>query len=111
MAASEPGETPTRALARFEIELEFVQLFSSPRYCAFLVAEGWFEDAAFIAYLRYLRSYWARPEYARFLLWPQCLPAIDDLLDDPGLRAALADPQFVAQAEADADTTWRAGKR
>lgn len=109
--ALQSSESPAKAHTRFELELEFVQLFAAPRYCQFIASEGYLGDAAFVAYLRYLRSYWAQPAYSRFLLWPQCLTAIDDLLEDAGVRIALADARFVAMAEMDAEASWRRGER
>ena len=104
------GESSDCSRARFELELEFVQLFAVPRYCAFLVSEGYLSDPSFLGYMRYLRNYWSQPRYARFLIWPQCIAVIDDLLDDAGVRAALADSSFVAHADTEAHSKWLGGK-
>lgn len=41
-----------------------------------LAQRGYFKDAAFINYLKYL-LYWKEPEYARYLKYPMCLYFLD----------------------------------
>ena len=57
---------------RFEVELEFVQCLSNPHYLNFLAQRGYFDDPAFVNYLKYL-LYWKEAKYAKFLKYPQCL--------------------------------------
>lgn len=52
---------------RFELELEFVQSLGNPHYLASLAQQDILSDSAFINYLEYL-TYWADPEYARFVV-------------------------------------------
>jgi mediator of RNA polymerase II transcription subunit 31 len=47
---------------RFVIELEFVQSLANFGYLHSLAQRNYFEDEAFLSYLRYLR-YWTRPAY------------------------------------------------
>ena len=74
---------------RFEMELEFLQCLANPLYlnckCAdtylrrrvlphflALAQQLYFEDEAFIEYLKYLQ-YWKSPEYAKFIVYPHAL--------------------------------------
>ena len=57
---------------RFELELEFVSALANPRYVHHLAKEGFLRDSRFVAFLRHL-SYWERPEYAKFILYPHAL--------------------------------------
>ncbi|KAJ1963042.1 suppressor of hpr1 [Dipsacomyces acuminosporus] len=61
---------------RFEVELEFVQCLANPWYIHFLAQQGYFDQAAFINYLRYLK-YWQKPEYAKFVVYPNALTFLD----------------------------------
>ena len=61
---------------RFRSELEFVQSLANPHYCHWLSQQGYFKDTAFINYLKYL-SYWKKPEYAKYLDYPQSLAMLD----------------------------------
>ncbi|CAM9339676.1 unnamed protein product [Phaeothamnion confervicola] len=94
--------TGVSARTRFEIELEFVQCLSRPNYLhcgkkyvllppctslprqtlskTVLAQNRYFDDPAFLAFLRYL-SYWKRPEYAKFVTYPHCLGFLDILND------------------------------
>ena len=49
--------------------------------CAALARERFFEEEAFVKYLEYLQ-YWKDPQYARFLMYPQCLAFLDLLQDE-----------------------------
>ena len=79
---------------RFRSELEFVQSLANPHYCHWLSQQGYFKDTAFINYLKYL-SYWKKPEYAKYLDYPQSL-AMLDMLRHQEARDELAKPQYVA---------------
>lgn len=50
-------------LYRFRAELEFLLLLSLPTYRNFLHERGYFDDPAFLKYLRYL-TYFSAPEYS-----------------------------------------------
>jgi mediator of RNA polymerase II transcription subunit 31 len=79
---------------RFLIELEFVQNLANMKYLNFLAQKRYFDDPAFMNFLKYL-TYWKKPEYARHLLFPQCLAFLDELLENPAFRRELAVPQFI----------------
>lgn len=79
---------------RFLIELEFVQNLANLRYLHFLAQGRYFEDTAFLNFLRYLR-YWKRPQYLVNILYPQCLAFLDALIDNPRFRQELAIPHFI----------------
>mmetsp|Transcript_42391 Transcript_42391/g.106951 ORF Transcript_42391/g.106951 Transcript_42391/m.106951 type:complete len:123 (-) Transcript_42391:1727-2095(-) len=78
---------------RFSVELEFVQCLSNPLYLNYLAQNGYFDDEAFIAYLRYL-TYWKKPEYSRFICYPHCLRFLD-LLQLPTFRKQLVRQEVV----------------
>ncbi|AFN84002.1 Rad5p-binding protein [Encephalitozoon romaleae SJ-2008] len=87
--------------SRFERELEFVQLLCNPEYLRWLAHEGYFESEEFRSYLRYL-EYWRRPEYSRFLSYPQCLAILErlnngnvnDIMNNESLFSALGEQQY-----------------
>lgn len=64
---------------RFELELEFVQSLASPAYLHYLATNHstedhtWLDDPEFLNFLRYLLDTWSRPEYNRYLVYPQAL--------------------------------------
>ena len=72
---------------RFELELEFVQSLASPAYLHYLATNpssddhNWLDDPEFIEYLRYLLGVWTRPEYNRFLVYPQALYFLEWMLN------------------------------
>ena len=70
---------------RYEIEFEFVQNLANVGYLQFLAQEKYFENEAFIRFLKYLR-YWKRPEYMIHLRFPQCIAFLDALIDNPQFR-------------------------
>uniref|UniRef100_A0A7S1CQY1 Mediator of RNA polymerase II transcription subunit 31 n=1 Tax=Bicosoecida sp. CB-2014 TaxID=1486930 RepID=A0A7S1CQY1_9STRA len=86
-------ESAAAAKERFEVELEFVQCLSNPRYLMYLAREGLLADPAFIAYLDYLK-YWKRPEYVTFIRYPQSLYFLDRL-QDPVFRAEAKNPLLI----------------
>ncbi|PHT66838.1 Mediator of RNA polymerase II transcription subunit 31 [Capsicum annuum] len=61
-----------------------------PSPCAYLAQNRYFEDEAFIGYLKYLQ-YWQRPEYIKFIMYPHCLFFLE-LLQNPAFRNAMAHP-------------------
>ena len=87
---------------RFELELEFLQALASPAYLHFLatsrVEDGrdilLVNDPAFRAYLKYLRTTWSQPAYARFLVYPHALYFLDLLLEKPAVLKEWTLPGF-----------------
>lgn len=84
------NDRPNLPTNRFELELEFVQALASPAYIHFLATSRSetgecpiLQDAAFIAFLKYLRKTWSQPEYSRFLAYPHCLYFLDMLIEKP----------------------------
>ena len=61
---------------RFQVELEFIQCLANPNYLHFLAKQGLFDNVAFKNYLKYL-LYWKRPEYVKFIKYPECLFFLD----------------------------------
>lgn len=90
---------------RFYIELEFIQNLSNPKYLNYLAQSGYYEKESFINFLRYLR-YWKRPEYSKYLVFPQCLAFLDALIDDPQLRREFAFPQFAEFVHQQQGSRW-----
>ncbi|KAL9261290.1 Mediator of RNA polymerase II transcription subunit 31-like protein [Drosera capensis] len=81
---------PDDGRQRFVLELEFVQCLANPTYIHYLAQNRYFEDEAFIGYLKYLQ-YWQRPEYVKFIMYPHCLYFLE-LLQNSSFRAAMAHP-------------------
>ncbi|KAF3433224.1 hypothetical protein FNV43_RR24326 [Rhamnella rubrinervis] len=81
---------PDDGRQRFLLELEFVQCLANPTYIHYLAQNRYFEDEAFIGYLKYLQ-YWQRPEYIKFIMYPHCLFFLE-LLQNPNFRNAMAHP-------------------
>ncbi|XP_068635509.1 mediator of RNA polymerase II transcription subunit 31-like [Aristolochia californica] len=81
---------PDDGRQRFLLELEFVQCLSNPTYIHYLAQNRYFEDEAFIGYLKYLQ-YWQQPEYIKFIMYPHCLFFLE-LLQNANFRNAMAHP-------------------
>ncbi|XP_042047768.1 mediator of RNA polymerase II transcription subunit 31-like [Salvia splendens] len=81
---------PDDGRQRFLLELEFVQCLANPTYIHYLAQNRYFEDEAFIGYLKYLQ-YWQRPEYLKFIMYPHCLFFLE-LLENANFRNAMAHP-------------------
>lgn len=81
---------PDDGRQRFLLELEFIQCLSNPTYIHYLAQNRYFEDEAFIGYLKYLQ-YWQRPEYIKFIMYPHCLFFLE-LLQNANFRNAMAHP-------------------
>ncbi|KAL3524103.1 hypothetical protein ACH5RR_016937 [Cinchona calisaya] len=81
---------PDDGRQRLLLELEFVQCLSNPTYIHYLAQNRFFEDEAFIGYLKYLQ-YWQRPEYIKFIMYPHCLFFLE-LLQNANFRNAMAHP-------------------
>ena len=80
-------------LVRFERELEFGQCLANTDYIHYLAIHGWMDDPRFVAYLRYLHSYWRTPAYARFIMFPLALEYLR-LLQEPSCREACKSAEF-----------------
>ncbi|CAD5123926.1 DgyrCDS12234 [Dimorphilus gyrociliatus] len=78
-------------IIRFQVELEFVQCLANPIYLNFLAQRGYLKDPSFINYLNYLK-YWKKKEYAKFILYPQCLYFLE-LLQYESFRKELGNSQ------------------
>ncbi|KAF7822328.1 mediator of RNA polymerase II transcription subunit 31 [Senna tora] len=81
---------PDDGRQRFLLELEFVQCLANPTYIHYLAQNRYFEDEAFIGYLKYLQ-YWQRPEYIKYIMYPHCLFFLE-LLQNANFRNAMAHP-------------------
>ncbi|RDY09394.1 Mediator of RNA polymerase II transcription subunit 31 [Mucuna pruriens] len=81
---------PDDGRQRFLLELEFLQCLANPTYIHYLAQNRYFEDEAFIGYLKYLQ-YWQRPEYIKFIMYPHCLYFLE-LLQNANFRNAMAHP-------------------
>lgn len=81
---------PDDGRQRFLLELEFVQCLANPTYIHYLAQNRYFEDEAFIGYLKYLQ-YWQQPEYIKFIMYPHCLFFLE-LLQNASFRNAMAHP-------------------
>lgn len=109
---------------RFEIELEFLQMLSHPMYLqcgpsflrfqpsliltvlliSDLAQRGFMRDPAFVNYLDYLQ-YWKRPEYAKFVVYPDSL-AILDLLQHAVFREEIAKSEVASFVHDKEYRTW-----
>jgi mediator of RNA polymerase II transcription subunit 31 len=98
-------ETDEENSQRFLMELEFVQALSNPQYLQFLALNRFFQEKAFINYLQYL-LYWKKPEYARYLVYPQSLHFLE-LLQDETFRRQLLSKPFVEMIHAQQFYHWR----
>lgn len=97
----------TKLPTRWEIELEFVQSLCNIQYLNYLAQNKYLDDPKFVAYLEYL-MYWKRPEYARFLVYPNCLHVLT-LLQNPEFRTSIVNPTFINTLMNDMVTRWQAG--
>ncbi|XP_023757365.1 mediator of RNA polymerase II transcription subunit 31 isoform X2 [Lactuca sativa] len=83
-------QDPDDGRQRFLLELEFIQCLANPTYIHYLAQNRYFEDEAFIGYLKYLQ-YWQRPEYIKYIMYPHCLYFLE-LLQNASFRNAMAHP-------------------
>lgn len=90
----DPSETLYGGYTRFELELEFVTMLSSPLYLNHLASLKLLQAPDFVAYLKYLR-YWTRPEYIKFLCYPGPTIRALDLLQQERFRAEVLSPEVV----------------
>ncbi|ETN58848.1 mediator complex [Anopheles darlingi] len=90
---------------RFQVELEFVQCLANPNYLHFLAQRGYFKDAAFVNYLKYL-LYWKEPEYAKYIKFPMCLYFLD-LLQYEHFRREIVSAQCCKFIDDQAILLWQ----
>ncbi|KAK9451662.1 SOH1-domain-containing protein [Limtongia smithiae] len=88
----------------FEIELDFVQSLANPNYLNFLAQNNYFDDEQFIAYLEYL-EYWRRPEYIKYLIYPNCLHVLT-LLKQPRFRQEIRHEGMAQTLQHDILSKW-----
>jgi mediator of RNA polymerase II transcription subunit 31 len=68
---------------RFELELEFLQCLASPAYLHFLASTSSPDLSDLLPFLRYLRQTYRRPDYIRFVRYPNAFYFLDLLIDRP----------------------------
>jgi len=104
ISSSHPPDPPPTAadepliggFTRFEVELEFVQLLSSPPYLSHLATTKILQNPQFIAYLKYL-LYWTEPPYLQYLSYPGPALKALELLQKEDFRRDILRPEVVTQ--------------
>lgn len=89
----------------FEKDLEFIQLLCNPEYLRWLYNERYFEKAEFKEYLKYL-EYFKKPEFLIFLLYPQCIQILEQLLS-PEVYILLEDEDFYTKLSNNQYFCWK----
>ena len=99
---------------RFSLELEFLQALASPAYLHFLATTKsetgdclLLQEPEFIAFLRYLRTTWSQPEYARFINYPNCLYFLELLIEKPSVAKEWTLPGFKIFAHQQQFYAWQ----
>lgn len=95
--------TPTK-----KQDLEFLQLLSNPQYLSHLAQHRFFEDASFLNYLEHL-NYFRRPEFVKFVAYPDALEFLDLLVSSPAFRKAIARPNVAEMVREQQMWQWRGG--
>ncbi|KAK9470675.1 mediator complex subunit Med31 [Dipodascopsis tothii] len=98
------GEAAPPPPSRFEVELEFVQSLANPQYVNFLAQNKYLDDERFLRYLEYL-EYWRRPEYVRFVAYPNCLHMLT-LLKQAFFRQEIMHADMADRLMADIYDKW-----
>ena len=88
------SETLYGGYTRFELELEFVAMLSSPLYLNHLASLKLLQTPDFVAYLKYLQ-YWTRPEYIKYLSYPGPTIRALELLQEERFRTEILSPEVV----------------
>lgn len=95
MSASQPPPVPqidqTVPPTRFEVELEFVTMLSSPAYLSWLALNKYFQKPEFNNYLQYLQ-YWATDPYVGYLTHPGPTLKALELLQEERFRKDIMRP-------------------
>ena len=89
-------------------DLEFLQLLSNPQYLSHLAQQRLLEDASFLNYLRHL-NYFRRPEFVKFVAYPDALEFLDLLVSSPAFRKAVARPNLAEVVREQQMWQWRGG--
>ncbi|KAK3175998.1 suppressor of hpr1 [Lepraria neglecta] len=89
-----PNEPLYGGYTRFELELEFVTLLSSPLYLNHLASLKLLQSLDFIAYLKYLQ-YWTQSEYIKYLSYPGPTLKALELLQEERFRTDILSPEVV----------------
>lgn len=66
---------------RFELELEFLQCLASPAYLHFLATSTDLHEL--LPFFKYLRKTYRRPEYIRFIRYPNAFYFLELLIERP----------------------------
>ncbi|CDZ96980.1 Transcriptional regulator SOH1 [Phaffia rhodozyma] len=98
---------------KFELELEMMLSLANPHYLLELSSTGYLDSEPFMNFVEYL-AYWEKPEFARFIIYPNALHH-RRLLLKPLFRQALktqghALVQKLADAQYEHWVSWRADK-
>lgn len=111
-----PAKKPEEDLPpnRFSLELEFLNALASPAYLHFLATTKsetgdclLLQEPEFIAFLRYLRTTWSQPEYARFINYPNCLYFLELLIEKPSVAKEWTLPGFKIFAHQQQFYAWQ----
>ncbi|ODV71228.1 mediator complex subunit SOH1, partial [Cyberlindnera jadinii NRRL Y-1542] len=97
----EPQPAPTR----WEVELEFVQALANLQYLNFLAQNKYLEKEEFLNYLKYL-EYWREPQYAKHLVYPNCLHVLT-LLQSAHFREQILRQDTAAVLMNDMVNRWK----
>ena len=95
----DPSEPLYAGYTRFELELEFVAMLSSPLYLNHLASLKLLQAPDFVAYLKYLQ-YWTRPEYIKYLSYPGPTIRALELLQEERFRTEILSPEVVGIIDA-----------
>ncbi|PWN44610.1 hypothetical protein IE81DRAFT_321235 [Ceraceosorus guamensis] len=114
-SSSQPGGAQERSLAeqyhravnqhRFTSDLETLSALASPHYLVHLSQSGQLADPTFIRYLQHLHTTWRKPEYARFLRYPNALYFLD-ALQHPEFRGAVGTEAWARDTAARVEGHW-----
>jgi mediator of RNA polymerase II transcription subunit 31 len=89
--------------------LEFIQSLASPAYLHYLATTGILYQSSFLDFLRYLR-YWKKPEYAKYLVYPNCLYFLDLMVppdDDEEDESTEGDKEQTTKKKVDRGEAFR----
>lgn len=102
-----PAEEYQRAVNqhRFTADLELLSALASPRYLVHLSHSGYLHSPTFIRYLQYLHTTWRKPEYARFLRYPNALYFLD-ALQHPEFRDAVGTEEWARDTSTRVKGHW-----
>lgn len=98
-------EEPQQAPTRWEVELEFVQALANLQYLNFLAQNKYLEKEEFLNYLKYL-EYWREPQYAKHLVYPNCLHVLT-LLQSAHFREQILRQDTAAVLMNDMVNRWK----